>query len=101
MGFTARRIKKSAGYKTFFMALGEDLLKKINKKLEPSASISMKFRQYDLVLNTDKEGNAIQLFIGKANEKGLIQGERYARTLKYDREGKLIKDHWERKGKAS
>ena len=83
------------------MSLGEDLLKKINKKFESSAMISMRYRSYDLALKTDKEGNAIQLFIGKMNEQGIIKGDRYARTLKYDREGNLIKDHWERKGKAS
>ena len=83
------------------MSLGEDLLKKINKKFEPSSMISLRYRSYDLALKTDKEGNAIQLFMGKANEEGIIKGDRYARTLKYDREGKLIKDHWERKGKAT
>lgn len=83
------------------MSLGDDLLKKINKKFEPSAKVSLRYRSYDLVLVTDKEGNAIQLFLGKANEEGVIKGDRYARTLKYDRDGNLIKDHWERKGKAT
>ncbi|HEU4902139.1 MAG TPA: hypothetical protein VFT06_05080 [Flavisolibacter sp.] len=83
------------------MRLGDDLLKKINKKFEPSTSIPMRYRSYDLVLVTDREGNAVQLFMGRANDNGVIKGDRYARTLKYDREGRLIKDHWERKGKAS
>lgn len=83
------------------MALGDDLLKKINKKFEPSANIPLRYGKYDLVLLTDKEGNAVQLFMGKADDAGTIKGDRYARTLKYDREGRLIKDHWERKGKAS
>ncbi|HYO20763.1 MAG TPA: hypothetical protein VER36_00065 [Flavisolibacter sp.] len=83
------------------MSLGDDLLKKINKKFEPSAKVSLRYRAYDLLLITDKEGNAIQLFMGKENEQGIIKGDRYARTLKYDREGNLIKDHWERKGKAT
>ena len=83
------------------MALGEDLIKKLRTRFEPSSTINMRYRSYDLVFKTDKEGNAIQLFMGKANEQGIIKGDRYARTLKYDREGKLIKDHWERKGKAS
>ena len=83
------------------MALGEDLTKKISRKFEPSTTVSMRYRSYDLVLRTDKEGNAIQMFMGRLDEQGLIRGDRYARTLKYDREGKLIKDHWERKGKAS
>ena len=83
------------------MSLGDDLLKKINKKFEPSSNISLRYRNYDLVLVTDKDGNAIQLFMGKVNEAGVIKGDRYGRTLKYDREGHLIKDHWERKGKAT
>jgi hypothetical protein len=83
------------------MTLGDDILKKINQKFEPSTKIEMRFKAYDLVLVTDKEGNAVQLFMGKANREGNIKGDRFARTLKYDREGRLIKDHWERKGKAS
>ena len=83
------------------MSLGDDLLKKVNKKFEPSSKVSLRYRNYDLLLITDKEGNAVQLFMGKENEHGSIKGDRYARTLKYDREGVLIKDHWERKGKAT
>jgi hypothetical protein len=56
---------------------------------------------YDIVLITDKEGNAIQMFIGRTGDKGNIKGDRYTRTIKHDREGKLIKDYWERKGRAS
>jgi hypothetical protein len=83
------------------MSLGDELLKKINKRFEPSAKVPMRYKSYDLLLITDKEGNAVQLFMGKENEQGIIKGDRYARTLKYDREGALIKDHWERKGKAT
>jgi hypothetical protein len=80
------------------MALGDELLKKINKKYPPSEMVPIRFRSYDILLKTDEEGNAIQMFMGRANEQGKIKGDRYARTLKYDREGKLIKDHWDRKG---
>ena len=83
------------------MSLGDDLLKMINKKFDPSAKVSLRYKRYDLDLITDEEGNAIQLFMGRRAEDGFIKGDRYARTLKYDREGKLIKNHWERKGKAS
>ncbi|HEX8461976.1 MAG TPA: hypothetical protein VF623_11120 [Segetibacter sp.] len=83
------------------MALGEDLQKKISKKFEPSSTLEMKFKGYDLSFKTDEEGNAILLFIGKKTEAGTIRGERYARTLKKDREGKIFKDHWELKGKAT
>lgn len=83
------------------MALSEDILKKINRKFEPSDTVSLRFRSYDIVLKTDKEGNAIQMFMGRLTEEGKIKGDRYARILKYDRDGKLIKDHWERKGRSS
>jgi hypothetical protein len=39
--------------------------------------------------------------IGKQNGDGKVKGERYARVLKKDKDGKMIKDHWELKGKAS
>lgn len=70
------------------------------KKYEPSTMVQLKFRNYDLAVKTDNEGNAILLFLGRMNEKGIIKGERYARTLKKDRERNIIKDHWELKGKA-
>lgn len=84
-----------------FMALSEDLVKKLQKKYEPAAMVRMKFRGNDVAFRTDGEGNPIQLFLGREGEDGHIRGDRYARTLKYDREGKVIKDHWERKGKAT
>ena len=83
------------------MALGEDLQKKLGKVYESSSMIEMKYKGYDIAFKTDGEGNAIQLFIGKKTEQGTIKGERYARILKKDKEGKIIKDHWELKGKAT
>ncbi|MDB5248137.1 MAG: hypothetical protein JWQ40_2531 [Segetibacter sp.] len=83
------------------MVLSEDLQKQLAKKFEPSTMVEMKFKGYDLSFKTDEEGNAILLFMGKKTGQGTIKGERYARTLKKDREGKIFKDHWELKGKAS
>lgn len=83
------------------MALGEDLQKILAKKFEPSSTVQMKYKGYDLSFKTDDEGNAILLFIGKKAEQGTIKGERYNRTLKKDRAGKIFKDHWELKGKAT
>lgn len=83
------------------MKLGEALLKCMAKKYEPSAMVDIKCKGYDLTLKTDSEGNAIQAFVGKRNSERLIKGDRYLRTLKYDRDGKPIKDHWDRKGPAS
>ena len=83
------------------MKLSEDLLKKLNKQYEASATVPFRYRNNDIVVRTDKEGNAVQAFIGKAGEDGTIRGDRYSRSMIRDREGKLIKDFWERKGKAS
>lgn len=83
------------------MPLHYDLLKKLSLKYEPSAMVAMRFKGNDLSFKTDEEGNPVLLFIGKRLEAGTVKGERYARTLKRDREGKVFKDHWERKGKAT
>lgn len=83
------------------MKLGDPILKIINKIYDPSAMISLTFKRYDLALKTDDKGRGIMLFIGKKKENGDIAGERYARRLKEDDTGQLLKDHWEHKGKAS
>ena len=83
------------------MKLNDELQKKLSKIYEPSTMVEMKYKGYDLSFKTDEEGNAILLFMGKKTEQGTIKGERYARTLKRDREGKIFKDHWELKGKAT
>ena len=83
------------------MKLSDDLLKKLGRKHEPSTMIHTKFRGNDIAFKTDEEGNAVQLFIGKLKEDGTIKGDRYARILKHDKDGKLFKDHWDRKGKTN
>lgn len=83
------------------MALSEHLEAKLKKRYEPFAMVSMKYKGNDLAFKTDEEGNAVLLFIGKKNDQGQIKGERYARRLKKDDEGRVIKDHWELKGKAT
>jgi len=83
------------------MALSDDITKKLKGKFEPSTTTQFRFRSNDIVVQTDEQGNAIRAFIGKANDKGIVKGDRYSRTLKKDNNGNIIKDHWERKGKAS
>ena len=83
------------------MSLSEDLLKKLNKKYEPSTMINFRYRNNDIAVQTDEEGNAVRMFIGKLKEDGFIKGERYSRTIKRDHDGSIVKDYWERKGKAS
>jgi hypothetical protein len=83
------------------MKLSDELQKKLQKLYEPCSLIQLKFRGNDVAFKTDEKGNAILLFIGKANAEGKIKGYRYARTLKFDAGGNVIKDHWDLKGKAS
>jgi hypothetical protein len=83
------------------MVLGEEVLKILNKAYEPSTMVETKFKRYDMAFRTDEAGRAILLFIGTRDEAGKIKGERFARRLATDNEGKIIKDHWDNKGKAS
>lgn len=83
------------------MKFSEPIQKLLSAKYEPSAMVYKSYRGNDLAFKTDNNGNPILLFIGKKNETGTIKGDRYARTLKYDEQGAVIKDHWERKGKAT
>ena len=83
------------------MKLGREILKILEKKYDPGSMVYAKFNRYDLAFKTDEEGNPVLLFLGELNDKGQVIGWRYARTLKKDPEGKVIKDHWELKGKAS
>ena len=83
------------------MGLGPHLLLKLGKKYEPSATLNMKYKGNDLIFKTDGEGNPVTLFIGKEMEDGRIKGERYSRILKHDQQGKIIKDHWDLKGKTN
>jgi hypothetical protein len=83
------------------MKLGEQVLKILDKKYEPDTLVETVFQRYDLAFKTDEEGRPILLFMGKKEVNGHIKGERYARRLKTDPDGKVIKDHWEHKGKAT
>jgi hypothetical protein len=83
------------------MALSERLALKLQKKYEPSSVVYLRFGRLDAAVKTDSDGNAVVLFLGKKKPDGNIVGDRYARTLKSDSRGIIIKDHWERKGKAN
>ena len=83
------------------MNLSPDLLKKLGRKYEPLAMVDFRYRNKDVSVQTDEEGNAIRMFIGKRTEAGVIRGERYARKVVKDKSGLIIKDHWDRKGYAS
>jgi hypothetical protein len=83
------------------MELGDEVLKVLAKTYEPSTMVEAKFKRYDLAFKTDDVGRPILLFMGKKDANGDVKGERYARRLKIADDGKVIKDHWEHKGKAT
>ena len=64
------------------MAIGVELEKKLRRKFEPSSMISMRYKNFDVMIRTNTDRNAVQLFMGKANAEGFIKGERYTRTFK-------------------
>jgi hypothetical protein len=81
------------------MKIGDKLLKELNKKYEPSSMINKRFGRYDIAFRTSDEGDPNLLFIGKSDPEGKIHGERFSRVLIKDPAGKVIKDHWDNKGK--
>jgi hypothetical protein len=82
------------------MKVGPELLKILSKPYAPDQLISQRFGRYDLAFKTDEQGRPILLFIGKADAEGKIKGERFVRRLQADKDGQIIKDHWDNKGKT-
>jgi hypothetical protein len=82
------------------MELQEPVLKILRKKYQPSSRIETQCSNYDLAFKTDREGDAIVLFLGRKNEKGRIRGERFTRRLRQMSNGRIVKEFWEHKGKA-
>ena len=83
------------------MALSENLRSKLKKIYAPSSLVNIKYKGNDVAFKTDADGNPVVLFIGRRDAAGIVKGERYVRTLKRDNSGKVFKDHWDLKGKAS
>lgn len=83
------------------MKLSEGLQAKLAKKYTPSSLVNMQYNGKDVAFKTDAGGNPILAFVGRKTDEGTIRGDRYTRVLKFDNEGKVIKDHWDLKGKAS
>lgn len=79
----------------------ETLTKLLDKTYAPSEMVEAKYQRYDLAFKTDEEGWPILLFMGTKGKDGNIRGERYARRIVRDHEGKITKSHWDHKGKAT
>lgn len=82
------------------MKLGKDILKLLNQKYTADTMIARQIGRYDMAFKTDELGRPVLLFLGKANEQGQIKGERFARRLVTDHTGRVIKDHWDNKGRV-
>lgn len=82
-------------------SLKEPILKILCKTYEPLTMIEQSFGRYDMAFRTDEAGRPILLFLGRKDSNGKIKGDRYARRLVFDKDGKILKDHWDNKGKAS
>lgn len=82
------------------MAIGTELEKKLSKLYEPSSTLDLKFKGNDITIVTNKEGEAVTLFIGKRKDNNIITGERYSRRIIKDKEGKIIKSHWDNQGRV-
>lgn len=82
------------------MKIREKLQKELNKKYAPASLINFRFSRYDVALKTDEDGNPVLLFIGKADENGMIKGERFSRRLVKDPSGRVLKDHRDNQGKV-
>lgn len=83
------------------MKLGKDILKLLSQAYEPDTMIERKIGRYDLAFKTDNLGRPVLLFLGKYDATGKIKGERFARRLVTDAAGKVLKDHWDNKGRIN
>jgi len=82
------------------MPLKPGLLKKLAEPYPPNELVQLRFKGLDAAVRIGPDGRAWQLFLGKLDHTGRIRGERYVRTFKMDAHGTVIKDHWDRKGRA-
>ena len=64
------------------MELEEPVLKILRKKYQPSSLIETHYNKYDLAFKTDREGDAIVLYMGRKDDKGQLRGERFTRRLR-------------------
>jgi hypothetical protein len=83
------------------MELEEPVLKILRKKYQPSSFIETHCNCYDMAFKTDREGDAIVLVLGRKDDSGQIKGERFTRRLRQMSNGRIVKEYWEHKGKAS
>lgn len=82
------------------MKLGGEILKLLNQIYAADSMIERQVGRYHLNFKTDAFGRPVLLFLGKHSRNGKIKGERFTRHIITDAAGKVIKDHWDNKGKT-
>jgi len=80
--------------------LSKILEAKLNKKFRPQTRYDATFRGNDITYYTNELGEPVTLFIGERQKDGNIKGEYYTRTIKHGEGEKVIKSHWDNKGKV-
>jgi len=84
------------------MPLNPRLQKLLEKDYAPQERFDSKFSGKDITYITNDFGEAVTLFIGKRQQDGSINGERYVRRIIRETNSQNIaKSHWELKGKVS
>ena len=80
--------------------VGDKLATKLSKPFAPDTRIDDEFKGNDLTIFTNDNGDAMVLFIGERRPDGSIKGDRFARRLVRDENGKTVKNHWDYKGRV-
>ena len=84
------------------MKLNSKLEAKLNKKYPANTRLDEHYANLDVTIITNEEGDAVTAFVGKRREDGAIAGDRYVRRItKSADQAKVLKSHWEYKGKVS
>lgn len=82
------------------MKLGKEILKVLGQTYAADAMIERRVGRQTLLFKTDSFGRPVLLFMGKKGDDGQVKGERFTRQLVTDANGKVIKDHWDNKGRT-
>ncbi|RYF86156.1 MAG: hypothetical protein EOO03_12230 [Chitinophagaceae bacterium] len=80
--------------------IGDKLLQKLSKRYQPNTTINEVFKGNDISFVTDGNGDPKCFFIGKRMPNGTIKGDRFSRTLLFDENGTVNKNHWDYKGRT-
>ncbi|NEM98769.1 hypothetical protein [Pontibacter burrus] len=84
------------------MALSKKIESYLGKIYSPDSRINERLLGKDITFITNEAGEPVTLFIGVRREDGAITGERYVRTIvRQPGSQKIMKSHWDLKGKVS